>query len=208
LRGGGIGAPKFFLCRDHAQLSPCGGSRFELDEFGGLTLCLTGSARYAWDHGVIAGKSDYHSSLACKAPDVVQERLSLTWRWFRKSALLWASTEVIAARRWVCHFIESALTSGFSHDEVNAFLGGEDESGGGEESLRRFLQSKDAVMVPWLRASVLEAALRIPVHRSGRSAGIGDTEDAILMVALALLRLWDQSADHVTKLPNPSSRDI
>lgn len=67
----------------------------QLPERPGLALQLTGPSRFEWSHGVELEQ----------AVGDCPERLSMTWRWFRPSVLLWAQQTRCQAELWIREFV-------------------------------------------------------------------------------------------------------
>jgi len=198
LRGGGATAPRLILRSSATSSKDLGCVReddYEIDEQPGTVLQLRGPARYEWRHGVLP-----RTELASK------ERVSLTWRWLRKSVVHWGLASAPDARGWVGRFVDSALQLGFSDAVVAAFLGGwaaTDCRGG---SIAEHFSTKDRVAAPWLRAAEIETALLEALRESqvcGKQAVPSSVLDPLQQngvesmpkLVLALLKLWEE-AEH------------
>lgn len=96
-----------------------GGDRYVMHETRGLVHIQTGAARYEWAHGV---------------PSDGPGRITVTWRWFRRTHARWAAQSVCrgpgnhkplrrAARaRWVANFLAAACQGSLRPALATAFL--------------------------------------------------------------------------------------
>mmetsp|Transcript_21728 Transcript_21728/g.65305 ORF Transcript_21728/g.65305 Transcript_21728/m.65305 type:complete len:238 (+) Transcript_21728:1-714(+) len=180
----GVAAPRL-------ALRPAAPSRhaaaFALQERPGLAIWLEGPARYEWSHGVFHDSSQRAGTANKRGQDEAtpeSERLSLTWRWVRASALAWASASGPQAELWVARFMALAQERGLSRAQALAFLGARRLKDDRPLELTAG-KVREVVLVPWLRAVHTEAALLAADPAKG--------PEHCAETALSLLRLWEEA---------------
>eukprot|EP00746_Dinoflagellata_sp_MGD_P036480 gnl/MRDRNA2_/MRDRNA2_187512_c0_seq1.p1 gnl/MRDRNA2_/MRDRNA2_187512_c0~~gnl/MRDRNA2_/MRDRNA2_187512_c0_seq1.p1 ORF type:complete len:398 (+),score=80.18 gnl/MRDRNA2_/MRDRNA2_187512_c0_seq1:164-1195(+) len=89
------------LCFKH------GFRRYDVPEQPGVCSLSTEDSRFDWAHGVEAGDGG---------------RVSVTWRWFRKSYIRWEEGSATLRSCWICRFLAFASACGIPSTTAEAFL--------------------------------------------------------------------------------------